>query len=131
MLFLYALSVLFQALAFISLSALGDFGGLRKRYFVASSVLGAGACILCATAPAEEVWWLGGVWMILVHVLYGVGYLLYNAWIPLLAEAHWDVVALPEGPSRRQMVNDIMDKISNTGFMYGLLGGLLSLVAPR
>jgi len=90
-------------------------------------VLGSLSCFLCATTPADT-WWLGGIWMITVHVLYGIGYLLYNAWIPLLAEAHGDVVALPEGPERRELVNAVMDQISSTGFMYGFAGGILSLV---
>ena len=38
-----------------------------------------------------DLWWLGGVFMIIANVFYGTAFLLYEAWLPLLAENHWDV----------------------------------------
>lgn len=53
------ISVFFQALTFLSVSALGDFGDYRKRLLVITSTGGAVASLFCL-AVVPDTWWLGG-----------------------------------------------------------------------
>ena len=58
----------------------------------------------------------------------GTAFLLYEAWLPLLAENHWEVRDMAPGPERADKVVTLIDRISNYGFIYGFAGGLSCLI---
>lgn len=122
-----AFSVLFQAFAFISLSAIGDYANLRKRVWVFSSVL-ASVMATLTVATTADIWWFGGVILVFGNVAFGVGVMMYNAFIPLLAEAHWKVRDLPEGEERNAAIDRVMNRISSRGYAYGFVGGFLAIL---
>eukprot|EP00038_Savillea_parva_P011999 m.201595 g.201595 ORF g.201595 m.201595 type:complete len:300 (+) comp21474_c0_seq1:146-1045(+) len=77
------LSVVVQTIVFLLFGALGDFGGLRKQVYTACNWCGSLACILCI-AVTPDLWWLGGLFMIVANVFFGTSVLMYNAWLPLV-----------------------------------------------
>lgn len=76
-------SVVVQAIVFLLFGALGDFGGLRREVYAVSTWLGSLACVFCI-AVTPDLWWLGGVFMIIANVFFGISVLMYNAWLPLV-----------------------------------------------
>ena len=49
-----SISVLFQAIVFISVGSLGDYGNYRRRGLIFASTLGAVACVLSSCRPARR-----------------------------------------------------------------------------
>ena len=84
-----ALSVLFQAIAFVTVGALGDFGNHRKRGLVVSATTGAIVTCFYVVPPAKEdgsLYWLGGVLIIIANVCLGVSVVFYNSYLPLMVD---------------------------------------------
>ena len=82
-----SISVLFQAIAFISLGTLGDYGDYRKRGLVAASTAGGVATCMYVIVPADaSLYWLGGVLMIVANVCLGVSVVFYNSYLPLMVD---------------------------------------------
>mmetsp|Transcript_34080 Transcript_34080/g.89482 ORF Transcript_34080/g.89482 Transcript_34080/m.89482 type:complete len:622 (-) Transcript_34080:1232-3097(-) len=129
-----SISVLCQAIAFISVGALGDYGTNRKLVFVVTSMGGSIACI-CTIAVTPDVWWLGGIIMIIANVLYGVSYLMYSAWLPLLAAAHPETRAVLQHnrinvrySEYERIFQAKSDDMSSVGFQWGYVGGVSCLI---
>lgn len=123
-------SVLFQAVGFLLFGALGDYGGLRKQVYAVTTWVGS-AALVCCIAVNPDRWWLGGVLLIISNLFFGISVLMYNAWLPLLVEAHPIFRALsPTTPTeeRRKVYDDLAGSMSATGTIYGLGGGLLCLI---
>jgi hypothetical protein len=53
--------------------------------------------------------------MIVSNVCFGSSFVLYNAYLQLLADDHSAVVALPEGPAREAKREEVMSSISAKG----------------
>lgn len=66
--------------------------------------------------------------MIVSNVCFGSSFVLYNAYLQLLADDHSAVVALPEGPAREAKREEVMSSISAKGYAWGYLGGLVVLI---
>ena len=64
---------------------------------------------------STDTYWLGGVFMVLSNVFFGTCFVLYNAWLPLLAADHSKVRDMPEGKEKTSMFNNVMDDISSKG----------------
>lgn len=120
-------SVIFQCFTFISVAAVGDHGGNRKFLFVIFSTLGA-ITTICCIIVTPETYWLGGIFMVVSNVFFGTCFVLYNAWLPLLAADHSKVKAIAEGPERTAMYIKIIDEISTKGYATGYFGSLILLV---
>eukprot|EP00040_Diaphanoeca_grandis_P028038 m.160996 g.160996 ORF g.160996 m.160996 type:complete len:592 (+) comp31208_c1_seq9:251-2026(+) len=119
-------SVLLQAFCYVSFGAVGDYSTNRKFYFVLTGTLGA-VFTICTVAVTPDLWWVGGVFMILMDLGLGTSTLLYNAWLPLLVREHEDVLnAAPE--EKDAIIRDKTDKFSTHGFAWGYVGGFISLL---
>lgn len=135
--FFISFSVILQVIAFISLAGLADYGTFRKRLFVSVSVTASITCMLSITVT-PETWWLGGVFMVITNVLYGVAVVCYDSWIPELARGSLH----PDSDIKWKTVDDntdkernhfrVIDSISTTGILYatGTHFGVLFLAAP-
>eukprot|EP00039_Didymoeca_costata_P009133 m.120877 g.120877 ORF g.120877 m.120877 type:complete len:666 (+) comp14374_c2_seq1:79-2076(+) len=123
-------SVLGQAIAFISVGSLGDYGENRKLYLVICTILGSFTCILCIAVTAET-WYLGGIFMFISNIFFGVCIVLYNAWLPLLARCHEDVLKASD-EEYEDTLDRITGHISGWGYVIGYAGSLtlLALTAP-
>jgi len=120
-------SVFFQVFAFISVAAVGDHGSYRKFLFVIFSTLGAVTTILCIFVT-PETYWLGGVFMVLSNVFFGTCFVLYNAWLPLLAADHSKVASIDDPEEKTAMFINVMDDISTKGYATGYFGSLCMLI---
>ena len=92
-----SLSVLAQALTFVSFGPLGDVGAARRRGLVACSCVGSVATMLFMVLPASGadggLYWLGAVLTVVSNVALGTSIVFYNSYLPLLVEASPDVRA--------------------------------------
>ena len=121
--FFYGISVVAQFVAFLLCGSLGDYGGLRKQVYAVSTWVGCAACVCCFAVTTER-WYLGGVFLIIGNLAFGISVLMYESWLPLLVEAHWDFLAL--GPittaeERRVASDEIGGSISSKGFAWGYM----------
>ncbi|KAJ3412289.1 Autophagy protein 22 [Chytridiales sp. JEL 0842] len=96
-----SISVALQAFVFISLGALADHGAWRKKFMV----LFAFACTLFnfgyVLVRDASLFWVCSLLFIAANVAFGASSVFYHAYIPLLAQAHWDVLA-QTASSRRE-----------------------------
>ena len=134
-----SISVLFQAIAFISLGTLGDYGDYRKKGLVAASTVGGIATCMYVIVPADaSLYWLGGVLMIAANVSLGVSVVFYNSYLPLMVDESTEVVdasgGVEKGTKTEQDVIDaqeaVSSEISSKGQMCGVRGwhGLFGVV---
>ena len=120
-----ALATGLSMLAFVQVSALADHGAARKRLLTALSYAGAALCVACA-AVRPGSWQLGGALIVATTVCYATTYVLYNAYLPLLAAN--DAAVLAAAPADRDAAfMRAMDALSSAGFAWGYVGGLLCL----
>ncbi|KAG0360327.1 Autophagy protein 22 [Podila minutissima] len=80
-LYLTSLAVLLQALTVVSVGALADHGSWRKKQLVVLSVCGSVATMLIFAAPHVL---LAGALSVTANVCFGVGFVSFNAFLPLL-----------------------------------------------
>ena len=132
-----SISVLFQAIAFISLGTLGDYGDYRKKGLVAASTVGGIATCMYVIVPADaSLYWLGGVLMIAANVSLGVSVVFYNSYLPLMVDESKEVKdasgGVEKGTKSEQDVIDaqeaVSSEISSKGQMAGYVGGTGCLV---
>jgi len=134
-----SISVLFQAIAFISLGTLGDYGDYRKRGLVAASTAGGVAMCAYVIVPADaSLYWLGGVLMIVANVCLGVSVVFYNSYLPLMvddSEEVRDAIGKCGKESDVESERNVIDaqeavssEYSSKGQMWGYVGGTTCLV---
>jgi UMF1 family MFS transporter len=110
----------------VTIGSIADHGPHRKRLMFAMSNLGALFTILCVTVtPSSWAW--GGFLMVIINILYGCTYVLYNAWLPMLAGNTPEVLTAP-AETRDSLFQTTMDKISSAGFAYGYTGSVICLI---
>ena len=86
--YIIGVSVASQALVFISVGALADYGRLRKGMLILCTWLGsisAGAMFLVA-GPAYI--YLAALLTVILNIFYGTASVFYNAYLPLLVQNH-------------------------------------------
>ena len=82
-----SISVLFQAITFITVGSLGDYGNFRRRGLVAASTFGGVATCCYIFVPASpSLYWLGGLLIILANISLGVSVVFYNSYLPLMVD---------------------------------------------
>ena len=133
-----SISVLFQAIVFITVGSLGDYGDYRKRGLVASSTLGAVVTCLYLIVPASNsLYWLGGLLIMIANISLGVSVVFYNSYLPLMVDDSdrvRDAVVAAESESRtaadevRAAQEALNSEYSSKGQMYGYVGGTTCLI---
>ena len=141
-----SISVLFQAIAFITVGSLGDYGNYRKRGLVYASTIGAIACCLFILLPiSASMYWVGGLLIMISNVSLGVSVVFYNSYLPLMVEDTAEVFAavnaekqglLEQGAVASEKSQESAHKareaanseISSKGMMWGYVGGTACLV---
>jgi UMF1 family MFS transporter len=81
-----AFSVLCQALVFVSVGAMADYGPYRKRMLIISTVAGSVAAMLMATVVRPSLYWYAVILTIVMNVAFGTATVFYNAYLPILAK---------------------------------------------
>lgn len=84
------MSVAVEAVAFLLLGAMADFGSMRKKMWMMTSFIGASATIMyLAVVPGAP--WLGGLLIIVANVALGTSIIFYNSFLPLIVKNHPNV----------------------------------------
>eukprot|EP00002_Diphylleia_rotans_P004143 TRINITY_DN1299_c0_g1_i3.p1 TRINITY_DN1299_c0_g1~~TRINITY_DN1299_c0_g1_i3.p1 ORF type:complete len:264 (-),score=38.51 TRINITY_DN1299_c0_g1_i3:2049-2840(-) len=113
-----SVSVFFQAISFITISPLADYGNLRKRLLVIFSTLGSFFTMLFITAVNPDHWLYAGALTIFSNVCFGCAVVFYNSYLPLLVRSHPEYIACaPEEKAECQ--EKLTNLISTRGFMAG------------
>ena len=132
-----SISVLFQAIVFISVGSLGDYGNYRRRGLIFASTLGAVACVLFVVLPSSaSLYWLGGLLIMVSNISLGVSVVFYNSYLPLMVEDSALVVGALKGYNEGMLGDDEVYKAreaanseySSKGQMWGYVGGTTCLV---
>ena len=130
-----SISVIFQALSYVTFGALADFGSNRLVMLRRIAVLGALSTMAFALIPAgkdnHRYWEVAGLLTIVSNVLFGLSIVYYNAFLPLIANMHPDHVAMKD-----EAVQDfkfvvhkrVQNEVSSKGFIYGYGGGVVMLL---
>ncbi|KAI9297014.1 MFS general substrate transporter [Neoconidiobolus thromboides FSU 785] len=131
-LFTMALSVLLQAIFFIALSSLADYGNYRKSLLLLSSFIGSISMILLSFITSFKLYWLLAVLSIICNVSYGVSTVFFYAYITTLTRFHpKTVAALAIGDQNHylkvkdEVANSISSKVSIYGFVSSFITMLL------
>lgn len=86
--YIIGLSVACQALVFISVGALADYGRMRKGMLALCTWLGSlSACSMLLVAGPSYVY-LAAVLTVILNIFYGTASVFYNAYLPLLVQNH-------------------------------------------
>lgn len=92
--YVISVSVAAQAITFISVGALADYGRLRKLLLGGCTILGV-ACLFGVLGVRNEGWLgLAGTLTVLLSMFYGTASVFYNAYLPLLVQSHPKYTAL-------------------------------------
>lgn len=81
-------SVAAQAVTFVSVGALADYGRLRKQMLILCTVLGGMSAIAMALVLRPTFVWLAAGLTIAQSVFFGTASVFYNAYLPLLVQSH-------------------------------------------
>lgn len=103
-----SLSVLLQVVFLPILGAIADYSHLRKAMMQLFASLGAAATVLLFLVTGN-LWWLGGLLLIVANLAFGAAIVFYNAYLPDIAP-----------PNDR-------DRVSSQGWAMGYMGGGLLL----
>ncbi|KAI9299057.1 MFS general substrate transporter [Neoconidiobolus thromboides FSU 785] len=125
-----ALAVAIQAVVFISIGAMADYGNLRKLMLFASSFVQAIAIILISSITSYDYYWVAAILIIIGNIGFGASNIFYYAYLPILTSSHPDVIQAKEDSNTNLSL--IREKVSNTisgkGMAIGYLGGFIHLI---
>ena len=131
-LYFVSISVLCQALVFVSTGPVADYGTARKTLMLVFSTLGAVFTGLFVFLWDDNLWWLGGILIVLSNVAYGASIVFYNAYLPLLVDAAPEVIEAKKAGKPEEEVFAMREALSNRmssfGFMWGYASGVLLLI---
>jgi len=77
------------------LGAMADYGMLRKRLMIIGAVLGGVFTAVFMAFSTPDIYWLGGIFIILSNLCYGYSVVFYNAFLPVLLRSHPDYINVP------------------------------------
>lgn len=132
-----SISVLFQAIVFITVGSLGDYGSYRRRGLVLASTFGGVVTSCYILVPASpSLYWLGGLLIILANISLGVSLVFYNSYLPLMVDDAREVreaaEAAASGMKGEEDVRAALEKVSSEysskGQTWGYVGGTTCLV---
>lgn len=141
-------SVLMQALVFVSVGAMADYGSNRKRMLILATIIGVTASLLMLTVVRPSLFLYAALLSIMMNIAFGTATVFYNAYFPLLVSnyhaAPHDIEVMSEEMStskgddrstsspineheRLKLVDNVSSYISTRGFIVGYLGSFIVL----
>ncbi|KAF0552749.1 MFS general substrate transporter [Gigaspora margarita] len=132
-LYLISVSVLFQAILFISCGSLADHGNSRKKFLLSFSFVGAISTIAFVTIVNPKLYWLAGLFTIISNCCFGAAFLFFLAYIPIFSRCHPDVIKAKISNASIAEVKTLMDiiatKLSSYSMAADLISGLIVIIA--
>eukprot|EP00397_Hematodinium_sp_SG-2012_P011261 GEMP01011397.1.p1 GENE.GEMP01011397.1~~GEMP01011397.1.p1 ORF type:complete len:546 (+),score=94.45 GEMP01011397.1:76-1638(+) len=130
-----SISVLVQALVFVSMGSFADYGTYRKRMLLVCVCLGSVCNLLFMAAEDSNAYITVGILTILANVFFGLSVVVYNAYLPVLVDAHEklcdvnvDALSPDEVEELQKFRTDHESEMSSKGFFYGYLGQFVGMV---
>jgi len=125
-----SISVFFQALLFIIAGPCADHENLRKKMFVGSILVGAVSTMALIFVAEPSLYWFAGLLVIVSNCFFGLSVVFYNAFLPLLVDAHPEVrkLKLLDSENERKIREHVENEMSTKGFMAGYAGSLLLII---
>ncbi len=131
-------TMIFQILLFIFVGPVTDFGNLRKKMFIVTNVVASVSIIMIYFGKEDHMYEYNLVLVIIAQGLLNFALVMYNAWLPLLAQCTPEAKQVLErtgGGSRKHeleerfnVINTITQNISSTGQGLSLVGGVSFLL---
>ena len=122
--FVATIANIVQMVGLLTFSAFGDYGARRKQLMKLTMYVACGFVALHVFATdSSYAWWLLAIVRVGAGVCFTVNCVYYNAYMPLLAANHYEVVPL-EGEARSTKEAQVTDEMSSKGNGFGYLGGL-------
>ncbi|KAL1921772.1 uncharacterized protein VTP21DRAFT_10414 [Calcarisporiella thermophila] len=132
-LYIFAFSVLLQAITVISMSGAADHGGWRKSLLLGFAWAGS-ITTMCFIFVTNHMLLFAGLLAIVSNVCFGASVVCANGFLPLLARNHPEVRELGERSAllpTQKRVEEIKERVSTrisaTGMAIGYLGGFILL----
>lgn len=113
-----------QVVCILSFSAFGDFGGGRKLLLQVLTFAGSFFLALNMFTISYSMWWLPMLLRMLAGICFCMCGVYYNAYLPMLAGAHYTLSGLVNSDERDKKENEIADELSNKGQAWGYVGGV-------
>jgi UMF1 family MFS transporter len=130
-LYVTVVSVIIQAIVFIGLSSLADYGNNRKPFMLISGTICAISCIAYLGVVNENYYGLAAIITIIANVTFGASYVFYYAYLPTLTQNDKQIIdAKLKGADPEEITalsERIGNRISSLGFAWGYLGVLVTL----
>ena len=125
-----SISVAFQALLFILAGPCADHGNMRKKLFIGSILGGTITTMSLIFVAAPEAYWFAGLLVIVSNCFFGLSIVFYNAYLPLLVDAHPKVRELNmiDSAKERKIREDVENDLSMKGMIWGYIGSVFLLV---
>ena len=125
-----SISVFFQAILFILAGPCADHGNMRKKLFIGTILGGTITTLSFIFVAAPEAYWFAGLLVIVSNCFFGLSIVFYNAYLPLLVDAHPKVRELNmiDSAKERKIREDVENEMSLTGFIWGYIGSVFLLV---
>ena len=131
-----------QALSFISVGALADYGNLRKQLLFFCTLLGSLSTLMIMFVTKPSLFWLASLINIFINIFAGMSIVFYNSYLPLLARHHPSYLKEVgkdtedshkasgiENPLSTKTLETVTNRISTFGFIIGYVAALLLIIA--
>ena len=120
--YIIGISVASQALIFISVGALADYGKFRKGMLIICTWLGAFSAFSMALVKGTEYIYLAAALTIILNIFYGTSSVFYNAYLPLLVQNHpkYLSISAKSDPINKKSLQTrtVQPIISQTSFLF-------------
>ncbi|TPX41640.1 hypothetical protein SeMB42_g05486 [Synchytrium endobioticum] len=125
-------SVFLQLLVFVTLSAAADYGADRKKLLLMSSVTGLILEYAWLTITRDSQYWIASVLSILGNVAFGVAFVIYLSYLPIMTRNHPSVrEAMSRGPmdsGKESVALTVSNKISSKAFVWSYMSAVIVIV---
>eukprot|EP01084_Bolivina_argentea_P160467 279435_1 len=130
--FMIGLASLIQAIIYLFVGPLADYGGYRTLLFRVTAISSGIFMCFYIFWGDKSLWQFAGWWCIITSIVYGLSIIFYNSWLPIIVETHPDVInACAEGVSKdklKRIIEYKTDKLTLVGFAWGYIGGMVVLI---
>lgn len=131
--YIISISVILQAIVFISIGPFADYGRNRKQILLGAAAVSWIACAsFLAAEDKDSAYIILGILTIIANVFYGLSVVAYNAFLPVLVDAHERLCAVSDGDSSADEVEKFRveheSEVSSKGYIYGYIGQIVGMV---